>query len=154
MNEIYPGVVCEGLGALFNMIEIRISSDPRLLTVVRAMIGQVCKLMECPKEEERKIVLAVDEACTNIIKHAYLGDRNQTITIFCNYDDAKLEVFLRDCGRPVDARCVRPRKLDEIRPGGLGTHFIRSIMDEVDYSFEEGCGNVLRMVKHIRKHGS
>ncbi len=136
------------------MIEIRISSDPRLLAIVRAAIGQVCSLMECPEEDQRKIVLAVDEACSNIIKHAYLGDTNQTIGIFCNYDDARLEICLRDRGRPVDARCVRPRNLDDIRPGGLGTHFIGSIMDEVDYSCEEGCGNVLRMVKHISKHGS
>jgi anti-sigma regulatory factor (Ser/Thr protein kinase) len=102
-------------------------------------------------EEQRKVVLAVDEACANIIKHTFQGDPNQAITIFCEGDEQRLEFVLTDCGPRVDVKRVRPRDIGEIRPGGLGTHFIRSIMDEVDYRFEEGCGNVLRMVKYLNK---
>ncbi len=131
------------------MIEIKIAADPRLLTVVRALISQLCVLVECPEEEQRKVVLAVDEACANIIKHTYHGDQNLTIDILCKGDKDRLEIVLRDCGPPIDVRCIQPRDLDEVRPGGLGTHFIRSIMDEVNYGYEEGCGNVLRMVKHL-----
>lgn len=133
------------------MIEIRIASDPRLLIVVRATVGKLCELMKCSRGERRKVVLAVDEACANIIKHTYKGDQSQTIDILCKGDKERLEFVLRDCGPPVDVENIRPREINEIRPGGLGTHFIRSIMDEVDYSFEEGCGNVLRMVKHLHK---
>lgn len=133
------------------MIEIRISSDPRLLAVVRATVSKLCELMDCPKEERRKVVLAVDEACTNIMKHTYKGDQSQTIDISCEGDKEKLEFVLRDCGPRCDAGSIRPRDIHDIRPGGLGTHFIRSIMDEVDYGYEEGRGNVLRMVKHLNK---
>ena len=55
------------------MIEIRVTSDPKFLIIVRAMVGQVCELLDCSPEEQRKIVLAVDEACANIIKHTYLS---------------------------------------------------------------------------------
>ena len=133
------------------MIEIRIDSDPRLLVVVRDVVARFCELVECSGEEQRGIVLAVDEACANIIKHTYRGDPCRTIDISCAGDTGRVEVVLRDCGPPVDLEQVRPRNLDEVRPGGLGTHFIRSIMDEVEYSYEEGRGNVLHLVKHLCK---
>ena len=136
------------------MIEIRITSNPRFLIIVRAVVRKMCEMAGCPEEVHRKIVLAVDEACANIIKHTYQGNENQSISILCKGNDERLEIVLRDSGPPVDTKCIHPRDLDDIRPGGLGTHFIRSIMDEVDYCFEPGCGNVLRMVKYLRKHGS
>ncbi len=134
------------------MVEMRISSDPKLLVIVRAMVGELCKQLDCSAEEQSKIVLAVDEACSNIIKHTYQGDCSRTIEILCNGDRDKLEIILQDSGPPVDFAKVAPRDLDELRPGGLGTHFIRCIMDEVAYAHREGGGNVLRMVKHLRKN--
>ena len=137
-----------------SMIEIKIASDPRLLVVVRAMIGQLCEVLDCPPADQHDIVLAVDEACSNIIKHTYHGDCGGTIEILCKGDEDKLEIVLLDCGPPMDiARCA-PRSLSEVRPGGLGTHFIRSIMDEVVYGHRETCGNVLRMVKHFHRCSS
>ncbi len=136
------------------MIEVRVTSDPRFLIVVRAMVSQLCELLECPAEEQRKIVLAVDEACANIIKHTYQGDCCQTIEILCKSNEDTLEIVLQDCGPPLDLNRVAPRDLDKLRPGGLGTHFIRSIMDEVTYTYKEGCGNMMRMVKHLHKNSS
>lgn len=133
------------------MIEVKVTSDPRFLIIVRAMLGRLCELLEFPEEEQRKIVLAVDEACANIITHTYQGDCSQTIDILCRGSGEQLEVVLQDCGPPVDFSRVMPRNLEDLRPGGLGTHFIRSIMDEVQYSHREGGGNVLRMVKNLHK---
>lgn len=134
------------------MIEIKISSDPRFLTIVRAMVGQVCQVIGCSKEEENQIILAVDEACANIMKHTYHGDRGQSIEIRCESDHEKLEFVLKDCGPRIEIEKIQPRKLNELRPGGLGTHFIQTIMDEVAYDYIEGCGNMMRMVKYLRKH--
>ncbi len=134
------------------MVEMKISSDPRLLAVVRAMVGELCRQLDCSAEEQRKIVLAVEEACSNIIKHTYHGDCSRTIEILCSGDRDRLEVILQDSGPPVDFAKVAPRALDEVRPGGLGTHFIRSIMDEVAYAHREGGGNVLRMAKRLHKN--
>jgi anti-sigma regulatory factor (Ser/Thr protein kinase) len=118
---------------------------------VRAAVGKMCELAQCQGEEQRKVVLAVDEACANIIRHTFQGDPCQAITIFCEADEEKLEFVLIDCGPRVDAKRLQPRDIGEVRPGGLGTHFIRASMDEVDYRFEQGCGNVLRMVKYLHK---
>jgi anti-sigma regulatory factor (Ser/Thr protein kinase) len=133
------------------MIEIRITSQPRFLIVVRALIRKLCELAGCAEDEQRKIVLAVDEACANIMQHTFHGDQNQIIDISCKGSEGTLEFVLRDCGPPVDVGLVHPRDLKDVRPGGLGTHFIRSIMDEVDYRYEDGSGNTLRMVKHLHK---
>ncbi len=133
------------------MIEITIPSDPKLLCLVRAMLSQLCDLLDFPSKEQRKIVLAVDEACTNIIRHTYHGDPGQSIQISCNGGEDSLEIVLQDCGPPMDLAQTRPRDLTEIRPGGLGTHFIRSVMDEVNYKHREGGGNILRMVKRLQK---
>jgi anti-sigma regulatory factor (Ser/Thr protein kinase) len=121
------------------------------LSVVRAMVGQLCELLDFPPEERGKIVLAVDEACTNIIRHTYGGDTRQSLEICCKDSEDRLEIVLQDCGPPLDLDRIRPRDLDEIRPGGLGTHFIRSVMDEVNYAHRAGGGNTLRMVKRLQK---
>ncbi len=134
------------------MIHIRIASDPKLLVVVRDVVARFCELMECSEADQRKIVLAVDEACSNIIRHTYLGKTCHTIDVSCEGNAERIEIVLRDCGPPIDLRKVQPRSLDEVRPGGLGTHFIKSIMDEVEYGYEEGCGNVMRMAKRLCKH--
>jgi phosphoserine phosphatase RsbU/P len=136
------------------MIEIKIASDPRFLSIVHATVGELYKLLDCSAAEQSKIVLAVNEACSNIIKHTYHGDCGLTIDILCKGDEDKLEIVLQDCGPPVDIARIAPRDLDEFRPGGLGTHYICSIMDEVVYAHREGCGNVLRMVKHFHKDSS
>ncbi len=136
------------------MVEIKIASDPRLLVVVRAMIGQLCEVLEYPAADQREIVLAVDEACSNIIKHTYHGDCSRTIEILCKGNQEKLEIVLLDCGPPIDIARIAPRDLSEVRPGGLGTHFIRSTMDEVVYEHRKSRGNVLRMVKHFHKSSS
>jgi anti-sigma regulatory factor (Ser/Thr protein kinase) len=85
------------------------------------------------------------------MKHTYQGDQSQTIEISCEGDQERLEFVLRDCGPRCDVGSIHPRDIHDIRPGGLGTHFISAIMDEVDYGYKEGCGNVLRMVKHLNR---
>jgi anti-sigma regulatory factor (Ser/Thr protein kinase) len=60
-----------------------------------------------------------------------------------------LECDVRDFGRQVDPSTIRSRSLDEVRPGGLGVHIIRSVMDEVEYSRAEGGGMRLRMLKYL-----
>jgi serine/threonine-protein kinase RsbW len=99
-----------------------------------------------------QVRLAVDEACSNIIKHAYGGEGHGVIECSCHAHDDDLTVVLRDQGRPFDPASVPPPNLSddlaERTGGGLGLYFIREIMDEVDFDFESEAGNVLTMVKH------
>ena len=88
------------------MIALRITSDPKLLSIVRAMVGQLCDLLDYPPPEQRKIVLAVDEACANIIKHTYKGDRTQGIEIPLQRHEGgpSSKSRPRDCGPPLGPR--------------------------------------------------
>lgn len=96
------------------------------------------------------IVLALCEACANIIQHAYGKECTKEIILEIFHDDGHLMFRLRDFAAPVDVDCIKSRKLGELRPGGLGVHFIHQIMDEVIYAkCSEGKGNVLEMRKKI-----
>ena len=78
------------------------------------------------------VVLAVAEAAQNIVKHAYNGQpTGDNMKVEIKFDDKQLIVELFDKGKPAIPQNIKPRKLDDIRAGGLGTFFIGQIMDEV-----------------------
>jgi anti-sigma regulatory factor (Ser/Thr protein kinase) len=99
------------------------------------------------KKEASKIILAVDEACSNIIKYAYEGDHAKTIILTVTVDAGRIAIQLKDTGKQVDVSMIAPRKLDEVRPGGLGTHFMGTVFDTVEYDTTQGMGTVLTLVK-------
>ncbi|MBN1542300.1 ATP-binding protein [candidate division KSB1 bacterium] len=133
------------------VFELQISSDPRLLRVVRATAEQICEIAGFSRLEASKIVLAVDEACSNVIRHAYCGREDQTILITFRIKTHKLQVELTDFGEHVDISKIKPRPLHELRPGGLGVHLITSVMDKVRYSNLEQSGNRMVMEKALPK---
>lgn len=97
------------------------------------------------------VVMAVDEACQNVIRHAYGEEAAGDMLIEVDREDDTLVFSLKDFAPPVDPKTVEPRDLAEIRPGGLGTHLIREVMDSSGFVEDPpGCGNLLRMVKRIR----
>jgi len=97
------------------------------------------------------VQMAVDEACTNIIEHAYGGEGRGDIECTCRIDDDGLTVILRDHGHHFDPSCVPEPDLDaclEDRDvGGLGLHFIRKLMDEARFEVAQDSSNVLTLVK-------
>lgn len=122
---------------------------PERLTDIRRAVAETAGALGCPAHMVQDVVLAVDEACQNIIRHAYCG-RDGDIVVQVGRDDHRLVVRLIDYAPPVDVGAVCPRPLEELRPGGLGTHFIRSVMDEVAFlPPPAGAGNLLQMVKRI-----
>jgi anti-sigma regulatory factor (Ser/Thr protein kinase) len=98
----------------------------------------------------------VDEALANVVRHAYKGQRGQPIQLTCRRlrganteAPAKgIEILLQDSGVALDPAKLKGRPLDEIRPGGLGLHFMRQSMDEVEFSRSQGQ-NQLRLVKYL-----
>ncbi len=134
-------------------IKLELPSDPQLLCVVRGAVQQLSSVAGFSEEDCRLITLAVDEALTNIIRHAY-GDRHdQPITLTCRQQPEGIEFILVDSGHPVDPAQIRGRELSDVRPGGLGTHFITQIMDQVEYEPLPGR-NQMRLVKHRNKNCS
>ncbi|MDH5563632.1 MAG: SpoIIE family protein phosphatase, partial [Nitrospirota bacterium] len=97
------------------------------------------------------IVLAIDEACQNIIRHAYQGECDDPITLHIEGQRDALVVVLEDQAPAVNPDCMNPRAFDDIRPGGLGCHFIQHVMDHVSIEpTPTGQGNRLRMMKRMR----
>ncbi len=102
-----------------------------------------------------QVETAVDEACTNIIEHAYGGENRGDIVIECYASPGMLTVKLKDSGMAFDPEQINTPNLDtrlEERPDrGLGLFFIRRWMDSVRFEFSEKHGNVLTMVKRAKK---
>ncbi len=116
---------------------------------MRSVVGQTAGLSGFDEDEIQFIILAVDEACANVMRHAYEGRTDGQIVLFCWVKDSRVEFRLRDRGKSARAEQMKPRSLDEIRPGGLGLHLIQSIMDEVHYGSGEN-GNELFLAKSLR----
>lgn len=126
----------------------RVPSDPRVLAVIRAVVGELGSVYGLPDEDCRSITLAVDEAMANIIRHAYRGARDRTIEVHCEGRDDRLEFTLLDEGQPPDPGCLKPHSLDNEALGGRGTYIIRSVMDEVHYE-RVPRGNQVRLSKRL-----
>lgn len=129
-------------------LKLEFPSDPELLCVVRGAVQQLAAVAGLSESESRSITLAVDEALANVMRHAYDNQRGLPIRVLCARHEDRLEFLVVDRGRSVDPSELRGRPLDDIRPGGLGTHFIREIMDEVEY-VRTGDWNNLRLVKYL-----
>ena len=81
-----------------------------------------------------QVILAAGEAIMNIVQHAYKGgDASKKIKVNLNLIDETLILDFLDEGIKADPSKIKPRKLEEIRPGGLGTHFIKMVMDDVQW---------------------
>jgi serine/threonine-protein kinase RsbW len=103
-----------------------------------------------------RVQMAVDEACSNIIEHAYGPDRQGDIKLSCRVQvERDLVISIHDAGRPFDPTLVPepPRGSDweSLPEGGLGLYFIRRLMDQVTFHFDEQNGNTLTMLKRRPK---
>ena len=120
------------------------------------------------------IQTAVDEACTNIIDHAYGGESSGVIIMECITSNDSLKIVLHDHGKPFNPQMVhrgRPgrsehhdhgqphhhtsipvsvnhTRLKDVREGGLGLYFMYRLMDEIYFDFSPDAGNTLVMIKH------
>jgi sigma-B regulation protein RsbU (phosphoserine phosphatase) len=132
------------------LLEFRIPARSDQLGKMRAAVRECVERCGCSETETADLVLAIDEACQNIIRHAYKEDPNGAIELEIRREGENLVFSLLDFAPEIDPSQVKPRDLDDIRPGGLGTHFIRKVMDGVDFiPRPQGTGNLLRMVKRI-----
>ena len=134
--------------AQMTSINLSVMSEPAAMTFVRTLVEKAAELCGFDDKQIGAIVLAVDEACTNIIRHQYDGRNDGRIDITAESDEVGgvLRFVIRDYGPLRDASLFRGRPLDDVRPGGLGMHLIRSVMDTVAYSPAEGGGMQLELV--------
>lgn len=121
------------------------------LNEIRDYYTKAAKEANLGKDSIYDVQLAVDEAASNIISHAYGGENKGEIECSYRVEPGKLEVIMRDHGKPFDPDTVKSPEMksdvNERETGGLGIHFMRSLMDLVEFTFNGQGGNILRMIK-------
>lgn len=130
-------------------LQLEISSDPAALAEVRHAVEEYVQACGFDEDSAGRVVLAVDEALTNVIRHAYQGATDQPIHITLLPLRDGVEVIVRDRGRNVHPSAIRSRDVREVRPGGLGVHIINECMDCVEFTPAEGGGTELTMQKRL-----
>lgn len=133
--------------------ELQMESDLKNLEIVSDFIAKTMRDLGAKEEKDIfDVQLAVDEALTNIIEHAYSGEKGGKIIIRCRMLEFPKEfvVKLRDSGKPFDPQAVlapnTEAKLDERKVGGLGIYFMKRLMQSVKYAIDDK-GNELTMTK-------
>ena len=125
---------------------LEFNSDHAELKNVRQKVEDFCR-DNLIKGNILNIKLAIDEAVQNIIRYAYKFDKTKKITIKLekiSKDSFKVEI--RDFGEQVPIDQIKSRALDDIKPGGLGVHFIKSISKEMTYEHKDEAGTLLTLV--------
>ncbi len=133
--------------------ELQVDSDPKNLSIIADFLDDAMTAAGARNEKDRfEVQLAVDEACTNIIEHAYKGRERGKITIQCRLSESKKEFIIKliDTGKPFDPNTVpapnTDASLEERTRGGYGIYFMKQVMQTVKYAFSDK-GNELTMVK-------
>ena len=125
------------------------------LLEVREFVADAARQFGFADEEVANIVLAVDEACTNIIKHAYqyAPDKEISISIFRN--NGAFEIKIVDEGKDFNPNELRApdlrQNLSQHRRGGLGVYLMKKLMDKVEYNFASGHKNEVSLTKYLTK---
>lgn len=138
------------------LLRLELPSNPEILCVVRGAVMSLTEELGFPAAECRAVTRAVDEALANIIRHAYGGQPGRPIELLCRRMQdrtggrprAGLEIVLVDQGSAADRKKLCGRSLDDVRPGGLGMHFIQDGVDVMQYK-RQARKNWLRLVKYL-----
>ena len=136
-------------------VSFTLKNDTAELDALRSFVKKTVSATPLSESDLNKVVVAVDEAVSNIIQHAYTSDVTETISVEVESDAARLLVVIRDYGRSFDPSTVSELEIGEhVRTGnrrGLGLFLMRRIMDEVHYNFKEGVRNELVLIKRFGK---
>jgi len=133
--------------------QLKIPSQSDNLAIIRDVVAKVASRIGFDTDEASKIELAVDEACTNVIKHAYANNSNQMIEVSIKVDQKKLIIIVADKGKGFNPDKIKLPDLNESikegRKGGLGLCLIKTLMDKVEFEIKPGLKNQVKMIKYI-----
>lgn len=136
------------------LLALEVQAQPEALRSVRGALTSALDRSGVSAEARDRLVLAVDEAMANVIRHAYGNSGHGRVRFTLTRDRGMLRFRLRDFAPPVDPAQVKPRDLSVCRPGGLGINFIDETMDRWCLRpLPRGRGNVLTMCKRLRPGG-
>lgn len=137
-----------------NECDLDVPGQADQLDRICEFIGQVARRAGLDADETFRVQMSVDEACANIVEHAYEGTPGGNILLKCSWTDEALTITIQDSGRPFDPAAIPPPNLsDDLEaraPGGLGLYFMQRMMDHVWFEFDQNGRNSLTMVKQIK----
>ena len=143
------------MGIVERKFTLQVPSTTENLAMIREFAAHVGSQAGMDPAGISRLELAVDEACANVIEHAYGPDVSKEVTVRAVFDEDELQVIVEDSGLGFDPTTLPAEDVRtlvaERRTGGLGMQLMKSLMDEVHYDVAPGRRNELRMVKRLRK---
>ena len=143
------------MAAIAKKFTLEVPSSTENLVLIRDFVTRIGQQAHLDEEEISNLELAVDEACANVIEHAYGLDSRQEVIIQAICDEEAVRISVIDTGKGFDPTGVTPASIDtlvtERRSGGLGIRLIKALTDEVSYQIQPGQKNELHMIKRLRK---
>jgi anti-sigma regulatory factor (Ser/Thr protein kinase) len=129
-------------------LRLKFSSDPGELAAMRHAVRDFLLRVNVPEMDAELMVLALDEACTNIIRYAYRGNARRVIRLTIDCVRGSVRCTLRDYGTSCDPATIRSRDLSDFRPGGLGVRIMQCAFDHVQFE-PKPRGTELTLVKSL-----
>jgi len=146
------------LKQLSEKYKITTPSKSANLEIIRDFVGKLARRAGFSEDHVNKIQLATDEACTNVVKHAYKNVPAGPIEVDVTLNREKFVVTVSDKGIGFDLNnLVQPNMveyLNQYKKGGLGIHLIQTLMDEVVFKVNPFHKNSVKMVKYIHRSES
>lgn len=147
------------MGSIERKFTLHVPSSTENLALIREFVTKIGKQAGMDDPEIGKLELAVDEACANVIEHAYGHDTTKEVVVRATFDAEEMRIDVEDTGHGFDPQTVPAAELEKLvserKSGGLGMRLIKTLMDEVHYEIEPGKKNELHMMKRIkRREGS
>jgi serine/threonine-protein kinase RsbW len=143
------------VGAIEQTFSLEVPSSTGNLALIRDFVTRVGSQAGLDEMEIGNLELAVDEACANVIEHAYEHDHSKQVVIRAVFDEETLRIEVVDTGKGFDPQAVQDADIRRLaaarKTGGLGLRLIKTLMDEVHYEVIPGTKNELVMVKRLRK---
>lgn len=143
------------MAAIERKFILHVPSSTESLALIREFVTSVGRLATLDDGEIGNLELAVDEACANVIEHAYGHDATKEVIVRAVFDDQTLCISVIDTGLGFDPTSTPSKSVEELvkqrKSGGLGIRLIKTLMDEVQYEIVPGQKNELHMTKKIRK---
>lgn len=133
------------------MRSVRVPAKYEYLAQISKFVGKAADDANLDDAAIYAVQLAVDEACSNIMEHAYLGKGQGEI--ICSYEilEDGLKIILSDMGKPLNPEDVPvfdlSATLEELNRGGAGIYLMHQLMDQVHYETDPQLGNKLELVK-------
>ena len=134
---------------------LQVPSSTENLALIREFVTSAALQAGFDEKEVAKLELAVDEACANVIEHAYGHDVSKEVIVRAKLDDEEFAIDIEDTGKGFDPATVNQEELEKLiekrKTGGLGMRLMKTLMDEVHYEIEPGKKNALHMRKRLKK---